>query len=161
MFFFWRMGLETPQKKMDAYLILVGIYALLFLFGGVISSCIFVIYIYIYSNPEEISLSCEEPTDINWSLAKWGGQIHRPNSNFGHEPIWDCLIVKNGTIVMPIRLKMQTFIQQLWISGVFAGDYDGLCLMIHHLLPFNHHLSAISVVPGDSRSENPEGNDNL
>ena len=56
---------------MDAYLILVGIYALLFLFGGVISSCIFVIYI--YSNPEEISLSCEEPTDINWSLAKWGG----------------------------------------------------------------------------------------
>ena len=34
--FFWRMGLETPQKKMDAYLILVGIYALLFLFGGVL-----------------------------------------------------------------------------------------------------------------------------
>ena len=119
-------------------------------------------FIYIYSNPEKISLYCEEPTDINWSLEEWGGgQIHRPNSNFGHEPIWDCLIVKNGAIIMPIRLKMQTFIQQLWISGEFAGDCDGLCLMIHHLLPFNHHLSAISVVPGDSRSENPEGNDNL
>ena len=60
--FFWRMGLETPQKKMDAYLILVGIYALLFLFGG-LSQAVFLLYI--YSNPEEISLSCEEPTDIN------------------------------------------------------------------------------------------------
>ena len=153
------MGLETPQKKMDTYLmhhcfsrnICPSI-----LFWGV------TLYIYIYiATQKKYHFIVRSQLTSTEAWKNGGGQIHRPNSNFGHEPIWDCLIVKNGAIIMPIRLKMQTFIQQLWISGEFAGDYDGLCLMIHHLLPFNHHLSAISVVPGDSRSENPEGNDNL
>ena len=34
--------------------------------------------LYIYSNPEKISLYCEEPTDINWSLEEWGGGANSP-----------------------------------------------------------------------------------